>query len=56
MPADERRTIERAAGAPWAHRSYAQRFRHRGGARVPAGARERADREEVVPVTQGSLF
>jgi DNA repair photolyase len=56
MPADERRTIERAAGAPWAHRSYAQRFRHRGGARVSAGARERADREEVVPVTQGSLF
>jgi DNA repair photolyase len=34
LPADERRTIERAAGAPWAGRTYAQRFRHRGGARI----------------------
>jgi DNA repair photolyase len=34
LPADERRTIEQAAGAPWAGRTYAQRFRHRGGARV----------------------
>jgi DNA repair photolyase len=29
VPADERRTIERAAGAPWARRSYPERFRHR---------------------------
>jgi DNA repair photolyase len=56
VPADERRTIERAAGAPWADRSYAQRFRHRGGARVPGKARPAAAGEEVTPVTQGSLF
>jgi DNA repair photolyase len=29
LPVDERRTIERAAGAPWARKSYAERFRHR---------------------------
>src|ERR671926_272515 len=29
LPVDERRTIERAAGAPWASRSYATRFKHR---------------------------
>ena len=29
VPADERRTIEVAAGAPWARRRYADRFRHR---------------------------
>ena len=72
LPADERRTIERAAGAPWAGRTYAQRFRHRGGARVGprggvggtgprggvagAGLRPERDREEVVPSRQESLF
>jgi DNA repair photolyase len=54
LPADERRTIERAAGAPWAGRSYAKRFRHRGGARLDP--RERADSGEVTPLVQGSLF
>jgi DNA repair photolyase len=29
LPADERRSIEVAAGAPWAKRSYPDRFRHR---------------------------
>jgi hypothetical protein len=29
VPADERRTIEVAAGAPWVRRRYADRFRHR---------------------------
>jgi DNA repair photolyase len=29
LPADERRTIERAAGAPWARQSSAERFKHR---------------------------
>jgi DNA repair photolyase len=54
LPADERRTIERAAGAPWAGRTYAQRFRHRGGARL--NPRESGDREEVMPAAQESLF
>ena len=50
IAADERRTIEVAAGAPWARRRYAARFRHRGGGgRAPA-------REEVKPRPQGSLF
>jgi len=48
IPADERRSIELAAGAPWARRRYAARFRHRGAAR-------RAP-EEVKPAPQGSLF
>jgi DNA repair photolyase len=62
LPADERRTIERAAGAPWANRSYAQRFRHRGGARARAGAGAGANQrggagwEGVMPAEQGSLF
>jgi DNA repair photolyase len=59
LPADERRTIERAAGAPWAGRTYAQRFRHRGGHRLysrGAAAGEEPGREEVTPVEQGSLF
>jgi DNA repair photolyase len=62
LPADERRTIEQAAGAPWAGRTYAQRFRHRGAARVGSrgsgrlGGPERDDREEVVPPPQESLF
>jgi DNA repair photolyase len=29
LPVDERRSIERAAGAPWTRKSYAQRFEHR---------------------------
>jgi DNA repair photolyase len=52
LPADERRTIELAAGAPWARRSYARRFRHRGDERRRGGERS----GEVMPVTQGSLF
>jgi DNA repair photolyase len=50
IPAEERRAIEIAAGAPWARRRYAARSGHRGGAARRAGA----PREEVVP--QGSLF
>jgi hypothetical protein len=50
LPADERRTIERAAGAPWARSRHAERFRHRGG----RAARPAPEREEVVP--QESLF
>jgi DNA repair photolyase len=60
LAADERRTIERAAGAPWARREYANRFRHRAGRGrrrdgppvrvVPARA------EGVRPPGQGSLF
>jgi DNA repair photolyase len=52
LPADERRTIEAAAGAPWAGRTYAQRFRHRGGARL-AAAHERQATEEA---RQQALF
>jgi DNA repair photolyase len=51
LPADERRTIERAAGAPWAGRSYADRVRHRGARGDPARAPE-----EVKPPAQGALF
>ena len=57
VPADERRTIERAAGAPWANRSYAQRFRQRGGNAIRRGRAPAAEREEEVkPVEQASLF
>jgi hypothetical protein len=38
LPVDERRTIERAAGAPWARKSYPDRFRHR-----TAGEQRRID-------------
>jgi DNA repair photolyase len=57
LPADERRTIELAAGAPWARRSPAQRFRHRGGG-APAARRAAARPEprEVSPPAQASLF
>jgi DNA repair photolyase len=51
LPADERRTIELAAGAPWARRG--DRFRHRG---ARAAARRAEAREEVRPEPQGSLF
>ena len=49
IPADERRAIEVAAGAPWARRRRAARSGHRGGA-----ARRPGPREEVAP--QASLF
>ncbi len=52
LPADERRTIEIAAGAPWARTRSAERFRRRGGTRVARRAPE-APPEEVV---QPSLF
>jgi hypothetical protein len=57
LPADERRTIELAAGAPWARRSAAQRFRHRGGG-APAARRPRARPEprQAIPPAQASLF
>jgi DNA repair photolyase len=54
LPADERRTIERAAGAPWAGRTYAERFRHRSAGR--SRAEHPSAREEVRPPAQGSLF
>ena len=49
IPADERRAIELAAGAPWARRRYARRSGHRGG----AARRPIRDREVV---SQASLF
>jgi DNA repair photolyase len=61
VPADERRTIEVEAGAPWARRAYANRFRHR----TPVGRRRPDPRRaagddgsggEVRPATQGALF
>ncbi len=51
LPADERRTIEVAAGAPWARRRYAERFRHRQGS-----ARRARAPQEPEEVTQASLF
>ncbi len=53
LPADERRTIEVAAGAPWAGRSYPDRFRHRG---RPGPGRAASSREEVRPQAQQPLF
>jgi DNA repair photolyase len=50
LPADERRTIERAAGVPWARRPRVQRSGHRLGSRTP----RTAPREEVR--RQESLF
>jgi DNA repair photolyase len=38
VPEAERRTIERAAGAPWAGRNYPDRFKHRVGERRRAAA------------------
>ncbi len=50
LPADERRTIEVAAGAPWARRSYPNRFRHRGrGARARGGEARGARHEACAP-------
>jgi DNA repair photolyase len=51
LPLDERRTIERAAHAPWARRTYADRFRHRTGS-----APRRLAAEEARPAAQSSLF
>jgi DNA repair photolyase len=57
LPADERRTIERAAGAPWAGRTYAERVRHRAaGARGDRRPRPSPPPEEVMPPAQGALF
>ena len=61
LPADERRTIERAAGAPWARREYANHFRRRaGGGRRRDGPPVRVlpgrEEEAVPPQQQGSLF
>src|SRR5262245_32288811 len=57
LPADERRTIERAAGAPWAGRTYAERVRHRtAGARGGRRPPPEPPREEVRPPAQGALF
>jgi hypothetical protein len=68
LPVDERRTIERAAGAPWARKSYPERFRHRtageqrridaarragGGGRRPAPS---PHLEPPAPPAQGVLF
>jgi DNA repair photolyase len=53
LPADERRTIERAARAPWAGRDYPDRFRHRSAR--PRRPRPPIVRKEVSP-PQGSLF
>jgi DNA repair photolyase len=54
-PVDERRTIELAAGAPWARRRYPERFKHR-----TAGERRRRDAPPAPPerkeAPQASLF
>jgi DNA repair photolyase len=70
LPADERRTIERAVGAPWANRGYAERFKHRtaaerrrldaarraGGGGPPARSRERPPTPVRGGGVQESLF
>jgi DNA repair photolyase len=53
LPADERRTIERAARVPWARRRYANRSGHRGGGPSRLAAQQR---EEVIAEPQRSLF
>ncbi len=58
---DDRRAIERAAGAPWAGWSYEQRARHRGvPRRRPERPRGAAGTPAPVvltrPPVQGSLF
>jgi DNA repair photolyase len=50
IPAEERRTIEVAAGAPWARRRYTARFRGE------ASRRATDEGEEVRRPPQGSLF
>jgi DNA repair photolyase len=63
LPEAQRREIERAAGAPWAGRSYPDRFRHRVGQRMRAvreeerrRAIEAAARRRKVSAEQQSLF
>jgi DNA repair photolyase len=52
LPADERRTIERAAGAPWGRRAAVRdRFKHRAAGREP-----RFDPAPPAPPAQQSLF
>jgi len=56
VPVDERRTIERAAGAPWARTSYPDRFKHRtAGERRRMEAPRRAGGPPAAP-EQGVLF
>jgi DNA repair photolyase len=45
LPADERRSIEAAAGAPWAKRTYPDRFRHRTAKRLAARVEATAQAE-----------
>jgi DNA repair photolyase len=60
LPADERRTIELAAGAPWARRRPAERFRHRGRSRPdrsdPGAGADARDGKEVERPAQQALF
>jgi DNA repair photolyase len=56
LPAAERRTIEVAAGAPWARRSYPERFRHRTGDRRRNRGKAAPPREEVTTPAQDALF
>ncbi len=52
LPHAERRAIERAAGAPWAGRRYAERLRHRGGRGPPP----RSPAPPARPAQQERLF
>jgi DNA repair photolyase len=59
LPAGKRREIELAAGAPWATKSYPERFRHRGaGGRTGAGGGSRGPSSPPPGATpvQESLF
>jgi DNA repair photolyase len=58
LPADERRSIEVAAGAPWARRTYPDRFRHRTAERLraQADASARAEAAQRPENAQESLF
>jgi DNA repair photolyase len=69
LPADERRTIERAAGVPWRDASYRERFKHRaaerrrmelarraGGGGQPARPAGGARIDPARPPAQQSLF
>jgi DNA repair photolyase len=58
VPADERRAIEVAAGAPWARRTYPDRFRHRTARGVAEQAQDKATAEAAQrrASAQESLF
>ena len=63
LPEDQRREIERAAGAPWAGRGYQQRWKHRVLERRRTLEREERERAEEVAAkrrgvsdAQGALF